>query len=584
MKRQVLLRLLRYARSSRLYFLGACAAAVGSVVLTLLGPLLVGRGIDCIARPGAVDFAALARLLASLALVYGASAVLQWFLAHCTNVFSYRTVRSLRLDAFAKISRLPLAAIDRTPHGDTVARLVADAEAISDGLLQGTASLLTGIFTIAGTLGFMLSMHPLVTLVVVLITPLSIWVASFITRRSYHLFREQSATQGELSGYVNEMIGHQKLVQTFGYAQEAQKSFDEINERLRRTGYRAQVYSALVNPCTRFVNNNVYVAVGIVGGLIALMTGGLTIGQLSAFLTYANQYTKPFNEISGVITQLQMAAASAQRLFALLDQAEETPDAPDATRPQGSKGEVDIQSLRFGYDPERPLIQGMTLSVKPGQHVAIVGPTGAGKTTLVNLLMRFYELQGGRILVDGQDIRGMTRDGLRGLYGMVLQDSWLFAGSVRENIAYGRPDATLEEVVDAAKRAHAHSFIQRLPQGYDTQMEEAGGNLSQGQRQLLCIARVMLVQPPILLLDEATSSIDTRTEQQISKAFDEITRGRTSFIVAHRLSTIREADIILVMRDGDIVEQGKHEELLAQNGFYALLYNSQFLAANATGS
>nr|HML47561.1 ABC transporter ATP-binding protein [Clostridia bacterium] len=335
---------------------------------------------------------------------------------------------------------------------------------------------------------------------------------------------------------------------------------------------------------TRFVNNNVYVAVGIVGGLIALMTGGLSIGQLSAFLTYANQYTKPFNEISGVMTQLQMAAASAQRLFAFLDKAEEAPDAPDAICPEGSTGEVGIQSLCFGYTAERPLIQGMTLSVKSGQHVAIVGPTGAGKTTLVNLLMRFYELQGGKILVDGQDIRGMTRDGLRGLFGMVLQDSWLFAGSVRENISYGKPDASLEEVMEASQRAHAHSFIQRLPQGYDTQMEEAGSNLSQGQRQLLCIARVMLVDPPILLLDEATSSIDTRTEQQISKAFDEMTRGRTSFIVAHRLSTIRGADIILVMRDGDIVEQGKHEELLAKQGFYAQLYNSQFLSANAAGS
>ena len=577
MKKNVLLRLWRYIKGSRGFLVAALLSAAVSVALSLAGPLLVGEGVDLLIGAGQVDFASLARLTLQLAGLYVLAAAVTWLLGYFNNVVSYRTVRSLRTDAFHKLNRLPLSYIDHTAHGDTVARIVADAEAVSDGLLQGLTHLFTGVATIAGTLAFMLRLSPVVTLVVILITPLSIAVAALITRRSHALFREQSQTQGELSGYVSEMIGNQKQVRTFGYEQSAQRTFGEINERLRRCGFKAQVFSALVNPCTRFVNNGVYVAVGVVGALVSLASGRLSIGGLSAFLTYANQYTKPFNEISGVLAQIQTAFAAAQRLFHLLDEEEQLPDAEGLAPVRNIRGDVSFESVSFGYAPGRMLIRDLNLSVKAGQHVAIVGPTGAGKTTLVNLLMRFYELDSGTIRVDGRDIREMSRGGLRSLFGMVLQESWLLGGTIRENIAYGRPDASLDEVVQAAKAAHAHSFIKRLPQGYDTPVSESGANLSQGQRQLLCIARVMLCDPPLLILDEATSSIDTRTEQRIQKAFDEMTLGRTSFIVAHRLSTIREADIILVMQDGDIVEQGRHEELLQKGGFYAKLYNSQFV-------
>lgn len=576
MKKAVLLRLWRYIQGSRGLLAAALVSAAVSVALSLAGPLLVGRGVDLLTGAGQVDFGALGRLTLALVGLYVLAAAATWLLGYFNNAVSYRTVRALRTDAFEKLHRLPLSYIDRTAHGDTVARIVADAESVSDGLLQGMTNLFTGVATILGTLIFMLSLNPWVTLAVILITPLSIAVAALITRRSHRLFREQAQTQGELSGYVNEMIGNQKLVRTFGYEARAQEEFGEINERLRRCGFQAQVFSALINPCTRFVNNGVYVAVGVAGGLISLVAGGLTIGGLSAFLTYANQYTKPFNEISGVLAQIQTAISAAQRLFNLLDEEEQSPDAQGLPAVRGARGEVAFQDVTFGYVPERTLICGMNLTVHAGQHVAIVGPTGAGKTTLVNLLMRFYELSGGTIRIDGRDIRDMTRGDLRGLFGMVLQESWLFGGTIRENIAYGKPDATMEEVVTAAKAAHAHSFIKRLPQGYDTPVTESGANLSQGQRQLLCIARVMLCDPPLLILDEATSSIDTRTEQRIQKAFDAMTQGRTSFIVAHRLSTIRDADVILVMNEGDIVEQGRHDELLQEGGFYAKLYNSQF--------
>lgn len=574
--RNTLRRLMAYMKGSRRMLLLALISAMGSVALTLMGPAIVGEGIDAIVGPGQVDFVALIRILVILLGMYVLTSFLQWLLAYATNMVGYSTVRSLREEAFEKLHRVPLAYIDHTPHGDTVARIVADAESVCDGLLQGLSNLLTGVATIVGTLMVMLSMNGWITLIVVCITPLSIFVAGAITSRSHHLFREQSRTQGELTGYVSEMVGNQKLVKAFSYEDEAQKSFDEVNERLRAVGVRAQIYSALVNPCTRFVNNSVYVAVGAVGGLIAVTSGTLSIGQISACLTYANQYTKPFNEISSVMTQLQTAFAALSRLFALLDEEEELPDAPDAITPRTAKGAVAMEQVSFGYTKERTLIKNLSLHVKPGQRIAIVGPTGAGKSTLVNLLMRFYEVDSGKIRIDGTDIRAMTRRGERALFGMVLQESWLKSGTVRENIAYGRPEATQEEVILAAKRAHAHRFIERLPQGYDTVLTEGGANMSQGQRQLLCIARVMLCDPPLLLLDEATSSIDTRTEKHISEAFDAMMAGRTSFVVAHRLSTIRNADVILVMREGDIVEQGTHEGLLAQGGFYAQLYNSQF--------
>lgn len=578
MKKTVLQRLLVYTRPYRGYLIGALLSAVLSIAFTLWGPVLVGDAVDLILGPGNVQYAGILRILLVLCATILAGAVFQWLLSLCTNVVSYRTVRDIRRDAFDKLNEVPLKYIDGTPHGDLINRVINDIDFIAEGLLQGITQLFTGVVTILGTLLFMLSVNPLITLVVVLVTPLSLFVASFIARHSHEMFRSQSKTQGELGGYVEEMLGNQKVVKTFSHEEENQEEFAAINDRLYACGQKAQFYSSLSNPCTRFVNGIVYAAVGVIGAISAIY-GRISVGQLSCFLTYANQYTKPFNEVTGVITQLQTAFASAQRVFAVLDAKSEQPDSPDALELNDCEGRVDLENVNFSYTPDRKLIQNFNLHAKPGQRIAIVGPTGCGKTTMINLLMRFYETDSGTIRVDGHSVSTITRDSLRRLYGMVLQDTWLYSASVKDNIAYGKPDATMEEIVAAAKAAHAHSFIKRLPQGYDTVISENGGNISQGQKQLLCIARVMLVDPPMLILDEATSNIDTRTEIRIQKAFQKMMRGRTSFIVAHRLSTIREADIILVMKDGNIIEQGSHEELLQKGGFYSELYNSQFASS-----
>ena len=576
--KSVLKRLLRYAKPHAGFLLLALVSAIINVSLTLYGPILVGRAIDYVIGPDQVDFAAMVPVLITLAGTIVVSAAFQWLMTYCTNRVSYKTVRDLRIQTYEKINTLPLKYIDGHAHGDLISRIVNDVDQVSDGLLQGITQLFTGVVTIVGTLLFMLTISPVITVVVVLVTPLSLFVAAFIARLTHRQFVEQQATQGELSGFVEEMIGGQKTVKTFHYEGRAEERFKEINGRLYDCGVKAQFYSSLSNPSTRFVNNMVYTAVAAFGAVCAI-TGWpapLTIGQISSFLTYANQYTKPFNEVTGVLTQIQTAFASAERLFAVLDEESERPDAPDAAVLEHCKGDVAVEHLYFSYDPARKLIEDMNIAAKSGRRIAIVGPTGCGKTTIINLLMRFYDADRGSISVDGHNIQSVTRNSLRKQYGMVLQESWLFSGTVRENIAYGREDASLEEVVAAAKKAHAHSFILRLPQGYDTVISEDGGNLSQGQRQLLCIARVMLVDPPMLILDEATSSIDTRTEWKIQTAFEEMMRGRTSFIVAHRLSTIKGADLILVMNQGHIVEQGTHESLLAKGGFYANLYNSQF--------
>lgn len=576
--KSVLKRLLRYAKPHAGFLLLALVSAIINVSLTLYGPILVGRAIDYVIGPDQVDFAAMVPVLITLAVTIVVSAAFQWLMTYCTNRVSYKTVRDLRIQTYEKINTLPLKYIDGHAHGDLISRIVNDVDQVSDGLLQGITQLFTGVVTIVGTLLFMLTISPVITVVVVLVTPLSLFVAAFIARLTHRQFVEQQATQGELSGFVEEMIGGQKTVKTFHYEGRAEERFKEINGRLYDCGVKAQFYSSLSNPSTRFVNNMVYTAVAAFGAVCAI-TGWpapLTIGQISSFLTYANQYTKPFNEVTGVLTQIQTAFASAERLFAVLDEESERPDAPDAAVLEHCKGDVAVEHLYFSYDPARKLIEDMNIAAKSGSRIAIVGPTGCGKTTIINLLMRFYDADRGSISVDGHNIQSVTRNSLRKQYGMVLQESWLFSGTVRENIAYGREDASLEEVVAAAKKAHAHSFILRLPQGYDTVISEDGGNLSQGQRQLLCIARVMLMDPPMLILDEATSSIDTRTEWKIQTAFEEMMRGRTSFIVAHRLSTIKGADLILVMNQGHIVEQGTHESLLAKGGFYANLYNSQF--------
>ncbi|MCG4611101.1 ABC transporter ATP-binding protein/permease [Anaeromassilibacillus senegalensis] len=576
--KSVLKRLLRYAKPHAGFLLLALVSAIINVSLTLYGPILVGRAIDYVIGPDQVDFAAMVPVLITLAGTIVVSAAFQWLMTYCTNRVSYKTVRDLRIQTYEKINTLPLKYIDGHAHGDLISRIVNDVDQVSDGLLQGITQLFTGVVTIVGTLLFMLTISPVITVVVVLVTPLSLFVAAFIARLTHRQFVEQQATQGELSGFVEEMIGGQKTVKTFHYEGRAEERFKEINGRLYDCGVKAQFYSSLSNPSTRFVNNMVYTAVAAFGAVCAI-TGWpapLTIGQISSFLTYANQYTKPFNEVTGVLTQIQTAFASAERLFAVLDEESERPDAPDAAVLEHCKGDVTVEHLYFSYDPARKLIEDMNIAAKSGSRIAIVGPTGCGKTTIINLLMRFYDADRGSISVDGHNIQSVTRNSLRKQYGMVLQESWLFSGTVRENIAYGREDASLEEVVAAAKKAHAHSFILRLPQGYDTVISEDGGNLSQGQRQLLCIARVMLMDPPMLILDEATSSIDTRTEWKIQTAFEEMMRGRTSFIVAHRLSTIKGADLILVMNQGHIVEQGTHESLLAKGGFYANLYNSQF--------
>ena len=549
-----------------------CAAV--SVAAQLLVPILCGDAIDAMLGVGRVDFALVGRVAFAIALSTAIAAAAQWVLAACNNRIAFRVSRDLRLQAMAKLQRLPLAYLDRHPSGDLVSRMIADVDTFSDGLLLGFTQFFSGVLTIAGTLVLMARIHLGVTAVVVVLTPLSLFAAGFITRRTYRYFRDQTAIRGEQTALVEEQIQGQRVVQAFGHEEESLAAFDDVNDRLRDASVKAVFFSSLTNPVTRFVNSVVYAAVGLTGALLAL-GGGISVGQLSVFLSYANQYAKPFNEISGVVTELQNALACIQRVFDLLDAPDQIPDAADAAVLEPD-GRVKLENVSFSYVPERPLIEHFNLDVQPGQRIAIVGPTGCGKTTLINLLLRFYDVNDGAISAAGRDIRTVTRASLRKSYGMVLQDTWLRAGTIRENIAYGKPEATLEEITAAAQAAHAHSFIRRLPQGYDTVIAEDGGNLSQGQKQLLCIARVMLCLPPMLILDEATSSIDTRTEIKIQKAFAAMMEGRTSFIVAHRLSTIREADVILVMRDGKIIEQGDHRSLLAQGGFYAALYNSQF--------
>ncbi len=573
---EILKRVLTFARPHLWYLAAATISALLSVTLTLYTPVLIGQGIDKILEPGKVYFDQLLPIIIQLAAVALAAALFQWLMSLCTNMVTYKTVRDLRVSVFNKIEQIPLSCIDSRSHGDIISRIVNDIDSVSDGLLQGFSQLFTGIITILMTLYYMLSIHFQVGLVVVVLTPLSLFVSSFIAKRSFHLFRKQSAIKGELSGYIEEMVSSQKVVKAFCYEDRAQQEFDKINHDLYVTGVKSQFYSSLPNPTTRFVNSMIYAAVAIFGA-ISCISGGFSVGALTSFLTYANQYTKPFNEISGVITELQTALASAKRVFAIIDEPAEKPDDEDAVYPDQSEGRVEIDHVSFSYEKEKPLIRDFDLKVQPGQRIAIVGPTGCGKTTMINLLMRFYDTDKGEIRVDGQPIRKIGRNALRSLYGMVLQDTWMFKGSVRDNIAYGKPDATDQEVIAAAKAAYAHSFIMRLPQGYDTILAEDGGNISQGQKQLLCIARAMLSKPSILILDEATSSIDTRTEIKIQKAFHEMMKGHTSFVVAHRLSTVREADCILVMRDGQIVEQGTHKELLEKQGFYHQLYESQFV-------
>ena len=570
----LLRRVLRLVRPYRFFIAASLFGAAISVAAQLLVPILCGDAIDAMIGMGRVDFALVAKACLAIAVSTAITAVAQWVLAACNNRIAFRVSQDLRTAAMAKIQRLPLSYLDSHPSGDLVSRIIADVDTFSDGLLMGFTQFFSGVLTIAGTLILMAVIHLGVTAVVVVLTPLSLFAAGFITRRTYRYFKTQSAIRGEQTALVEEMIQGQRVVQAFGYEEKSQEAFDEVNERLKAASIQAVFFSSLTNPVTRFVNSVVYAAVGLTGALLA-MGSGISVGQLSVFLSYANQYAKPFNEISGVVTELQNAMACIQRIFDLLDEPDQIPDAPDAIK-LVSDGQVTIRDVAFSYTPDRPLLQNLSLDVRPGQRIAIVGPTGCGKTTLINLLMRFYDVDSGSISVAGHDIRTVTRASLRRNYGMVLQDTWLRAGTIRENIAYGRPEASDEEIVAAAKAAHAHSFIRRLPQGYDTVIAEDGGSLSQGQKQLLSIARVMLCLPPMLILDEATSSIDTRTEVKIQAAFAKMMEGRTSFIVAHRLSTIREADVILVMRDGKIIEQGNHQSLLSQKGFYATLYYSQF--------
>ena len=573
-RKATLNRVLHKIRPYSAFVVCSLLVAAVSVAAQLYIPILCGDAIDKMLGKGNVDLAGVLRIAVSILVVAAVAALAQWLLSVCNNRITFSVSRDLRNEALRKIQTLPLSYLDSHPSGDIVSRMVADVDTFADGLLMGFTQLFSGILTIFGTLLFMLRENVPITLVVVCITPLSLVVAGFLAKRSYGYFQSQSTVRGKQTALVNEMIEGQKVVQAFGHEAESLAAFDEVNGQLQEVSLKAIFFSSLTNPATRFVNNIVYAGVGLVGALYAVR-GGITIGQLSVFLSYANQYTKPFNEISGVVTELQNALACAARVFELLDAEDQVPEAENAAALQPD-GHVQLQDVSFRYLPDRPLIEGLSLDVQPGQRIAIVGPTGCGKTTLINLLMRFYDVNSGSIKVSGMDIRDVTRASLRGSYGMVLQDTWLRAGTVRENIAYGKPDATMDKVIAAAKAAHAHSFIRRLPEGYDTVIAEDGGNISQGQKQLLCIARVMLCLPPMLILDEATSSIDTRTEVRIQKAFARMMQGRTSFIVAHRLSTIREADLILVMKDGHIVEQGNHDQLLAQGGFYAKLYNSQF--------
>lgn len=574
-KKPVIGRILRYTKPCAALVAPAVIAAVVSVLLSLYTPVLVGRGIDYIIGKNNVDFDGVKHYVLMIAVTVALSAVFSWVMSYCTYKITYRAVSDMRCELYEKLNRVPLNYIDSTSRGDIIARMSVDIETVSDGMLQCFSQFLTGIVTIFGTIAFMLRINVKIALVVILITPLSLFVAAFITKLCHDKFREQSAVRGELSGCIEELVGGQKIVKAFSYEDRAQERFEEINGRLYKCGVLAQFYSALTNPCTRFVNGIVYAAAGIFGAISVISGGSMSVGQISAFLSYANQYTKPFNEITGVITELQAAFASARRVFAVLDEAEEIPE-KEPPAPANADGNVEIKNVTFSYKPGQKLLENVNVSVKTGQRAAIVGPTGCGKTTLINLLMRFYDVREGVIKVGGEDIRNMRRSELRAMYGMVLQDTWIYTGTIRENIAYGKPDATEEEIIAAAKMCHCHSFIRRMPEGYDTMVSEDGGNLSQGQKQLLCICRVMLTNPPMLILDEATSSIDTRTELKIQSAFAKLMKGKTSFIIAHRLSTIRDADVILVMKDGNIIEQGDHESLLEKGGFYANLYNSQF--------
>ena len=575
MKNKTLNKVLRYIRKYHIYLILSLVFAAISVALTLYVPILVGHAIDCIVGPGDVNFDAIAKLIIKILAAVLVTSLCQWLMNICNNKITYQVVNDIRKEAFRKIEILPLKYVDAHPQGEIVSQVISDVDQFADGLLMGFTQLFTGVITILGTLIFMISINFKITLVVVLITPLSLFVAKYIAKNTYQMFRVQSETRAEQTGFIDEMLGNLKVVKAYGHEEENMEKFEEINERLRKASLKATFVSSITNPSTRFVNNVVYAGVGFTGAM-AVVSGSMTVGGLSSFLNYANQYTKPFNEISGVLTELQNALACAARIFKLIDEEPQIAELEDAVVLKDAKGKIELKNVDFSYVPDKDLIEDLNLSVKPGQRVAIVGPTGCGKTTLINLLMRFYDVDEGAICVDGTDIRDLTRHSLRKNYGMVLQETWLKAGTIRENIAFGKPDAALDEIITAAKAAHAHGFIKRLPQGYDTVIAEDGGSLSQGQKQLLCIARIMLCLPPMLILDEATSSIDTRTEIKIQEAFAKLMEGRTSFIVAHRLSTIKEADIILVMKDGKIIEQGDHETLLAAGGFYATLYNSQF--------
>ena len=577
--RQTLRRILRYIRPYWPLVILSLLLSALTVGLTLYVPILTGRGVDYIIGKDQVNFTGLLAVITGILLSVAVTAVAQWIMSHINNKITYRVVRDLRVQAFDHLEELPLSYVDRHSSGDLISRIVTDIDQFSDGLLLGFTQLFTGVATIVGTIAFMLSINPWTTLIVVALSPLSFVVANFVSRKSFTMFKKQSETQGELTGFTSEMLGGLKVVQAFGHQEEACREFDEINRQLAQYSLKATFFSSITNPTTRFMYSAIYAGVAIVG-CFSTIAGALTVGQLSSFLSYTNQYTKPFNDITSVLTEFQNSIASAARVFELLDEPAAPAEPADAVVLSEPEGRILLNQVDFSYTPEVPLIQNLNLSVEPGQRIAIVGPTGCGKTTLINLLMRFYDVQAGSIQVDGHDIRQITRQSLRTSYGMVLQETWLKSASIRDNIAYGRPDATEDEVIEAAKKAHAHSFIKRMPEGYDTIITEGGGNLSQGQKQLLCIARIMLCLPPMLILDEATSSIDTMTEIRIQRAFETLMQGRTSFVVAHRLSTIQTADVILVMDQGHIIEQGNHEELLAKKGFYYRLYNSQFAVEN----
>lgn len=574
----VLKTLVKFAKPYMWLFVLSMVFAVITVASTLYAPILTGQGVDLIIEKGKVDFDGLVPILVKLCIMVAITGISQWLMSLCTNKITYNVTRDIRNLAYSKLNKLPLSYIDSHPHGDIISRIITDIDQISDGLLMGFAQFFTGICTIFGTLGFMLSINVKISLIVVILTPLSLFVARFIAKNTFNLFHIQSVARGDMTSLVEEMTGNQKTVAAFGYEQEAEERFEEVNLKLQDVGVKAVFFSSLTNPCTRFVNGLVYTSVGIIGALSVIAGGGFTVGNLSCFLTYANQYTKPFNEISGVITELQSAFASARRVFDIIEETEEIPDSADAVKLETVDGTVDIDHVYFSYNPEVKLIEDFNLHVKPGERTAIVGPTGCGKTTMINLLMRFYDADSGEIKISGTPIKDCTRGSMRSMYGMVLQETWLKTGTIRENIAYGKPDATDEEIINAAKSAHCHGFIKRLPQGYDTIISDEFSTISAGQKQLLCIARVMLSLPPMLILDEATSSIDTRTEILVQRAFTKMMEGRTCFIIAHRLSTIKEADNIIVMKAGKIIEQGDHAQLMAKNGFYAELYNSQFAA------